>query len=159
MDIFILYFALKCERQDDTIDLINIGLNTGVMQVMSRTCLMLMFAGFKGWIFGYFPHTLLITKIKWRWKFNSGSSSRDTIYSKAFFSIAKGDLIILNWKKAWIFVSKINEAIILQITFDSTYKAISSSLISLTSHPQFGSPSHAGPPMAPSNLQYAPVHS
>jgi len=48
MDIFILYFALKCERQDDTIDLINIGLNTGVMQVMSGARLMLMFAGFKG---------------------------------------------------------------------------------------------------------------
>ena len=158
MDIFILYFALKCERQDDTIDLINIGLNTGVMQVMSRTCLMLMFAGFKGWIFGYFPHTLLITKIKWRWKFNSGSSSRDTIYSKAFFSIAKR--VFNNFELKGSLDILTNEAIILKITiFDCTYKAISSSLISLTSHPQFGSPSHAGPPMAPSNLQYAPVHS
>ena len=158
MDIFILYFALKCERQDDTIDLINIGLNTGVMQVMSRAWLMLMFAGFKGWIFGYFPHTLLITKIKWRWKFNSGSSSRDTIYSKAFFSIAKRVFNHFELVRSLDILT--NEAIILTITtFGTTYKAISSSLISLTSHPQFGSPSHAGPPMAPSNLQYAPVHS
>ena len=158
MDIFILYFALKCERQDDTIDLINIGLNTGVMQVMSGAWVMLMFAGFKGWIFGYFPHTLLITKIKWRWKFNSGSSSRDTIYSKAFFSIAKR--VFNNFELERSLDILTNEAIILTITtFGTTYKAISSSLISLTSHPQFGSPSHAGPPMAPSNLQYAPVHS
>ena len=46
-----------------------------------------MLTGFKCWILGNFPHTLLIAKIKRRWKFDSGSWSRDTINSKTFFGI------------------------------------------------------------------------
>lgn len=145
-----------------------------------------MWTRFKCWIFRYFPHTLLITKIKRRRKFNSGSSSRDAINSKTFFGIAKRELIIRvcnklcmtkvqtlydhkKWPKnfgyenrKWNFKKFVNRKWAGKFRFlfiCSTYKAISSSLISLTSHPQFGSPSHAGPPMAPSNLQYAPVHS